>query len=354
MKKIKKFYKGLLVYFGVLIIISGVVIAVLWNFLKCFEYSKPDSVMAEIVELIQDGDGNSEITKYLGIADNPFETKEIENEYFAQITKDKEIDFRLITDESTDTLKTYHVKADGVNLMKISLKELSQEGGFGFDEWEIKDAVFLNEYKILVPENATLLINGKDVSSDYITSSESMVPGMEDLYNEGNQWQIPYMVEYTVSGFIKEPQVSVVDNDVTTEISLNEDGYYVYPFSTNQDFPQENSEWIIGVTEAYGKYITKDAEFGEVSRHLLFGSEVFRNIQTLEIRWYAEHQSYEFKNQEVDNYKVYSDKCFSCDVHFQQIIYCSGEATVYNTDLNWTFVKKNGNWLIAKMEIIPN
>lgn len=352
MKKIKKFYKGLFIYFGVLLIISGVILTVLWNFLKCYEYSEADSVMNKIVSMIQDGDMKSQATKYLGITENPFETEEAQDDYFFQLAEDKEIGYSLITEDSSDNLKAYFITVDDENVIKLELKALVKEGGFGFDEWEIKDAVFLNEYKILVPENSALKVNGKEVSTDYISSSQSMIPGMEVMYENGNPWQIPYMIEYTVSGFIKAPEVAVTHENTANDLAVNDDGIYVYPFSPDETFAEDNTEWIISVAEDYGKYITKDSDFAEIANHLLAGSEVYSNIQTLEIRWYAEHESYEFNNQEVNNYKLYSDKCFSCDVHFQQIIFSGGKPTEYNTDLNWTFVKKNGNWLLAKMAII--
>ena len=351
MKKIK-YFKGLLIYLCVLVLIGSVLLGILWDFLKNYQVSMPASVMNDIIVALKDTKDGSEFEKYTSASSNEFEAQDKINDFYLSIKGKDNISYSIVSDESSAKKKTYFVKSEDEQILKVVL-DLKKDGArYGFDRWYIKEMKSADsQVDIIAPSGFGVYINGTKVKDTYITSAESQIPLLENIYTKSWVTDLPNLTEYKVDGFVSVPKVTIKENGEEIVLSKNSEGVYEYPFSATEEFTKSISPRIIEASEAYGEYITKDTDFGNLAQYLIGGSKLYENLRTLEIRWYQEHESYEFNNQKVTDFKMYSDNCFSCNVYFEQTVYSSGVPNVYKTDLTWIFVKINNTWYLADMNI---
>lgn len=76
------------------------------------------------------------------------------------------------------------------------------------------------------------------------------------------------------------------------------------------------------------------------------------NYRQQDMWTYSAHQPPVFSNEEVKDYKVYSDDCFSVNVVFDKsmILKLNGQERVDHNDQIYYYVKIDGKWLIADMK----
>lgn len=351
MKK-RKYYKGLLIYISILAFVGVVFLGILWDFLRNYQVSMPTSVMNDIVELLENTKDGSELEKITSANSNEFESQDKINDFYLSLKDKESLSYSNISEDSSDQEKAYYISSGDEQILRVVL-ELKKDGArYGFDKWKLKELKSVeSEVCIIAPSGVEVYINGKEVSSNYITSSEKQIPLIENLYNKNWVSDLPNLIEYKVTEFVSIPVVTVKENSEEITLSKNTEGVYEYQFSATEEFAQSISPRIIEASETYGKYITKDIDFGTLSQYLISGSKLYENLRTLEIRWYQEHESYEFNNQEISDFKMYGENCFSCNVYFEQTVYTAGVPNLYKTDLTWMFVKINENWYLADMNI---
>ena len=80
--------------------------------------------------------------------------------------------------------------------------------------------------------------------------------------------------------------------------------------------------------------------------------QMAENYRQQDMWTYSAHQPPVFSNEEVKDYKVYSEDCFSVNVVFDKsmILKLNGQERVDHNDQVYYYVKIDGKWLIADMK----
>ena len=106
------------------------------------------------------------------------------------------------------------------------------------------------------------------------------------------------------------------------------------------------------IAETYGRYIINRGSLEKLSSYMVgYAKEYVNDIPAVWAFLYGKTFTYEFQNEEVTNMQKYSDACFSCDIKFDLYVDWKTGNKTYNTNLTYTFVKINGNWVVADMII---
>ena len=78
-----------------------------------------------------------------------------------------------------------------------------------------------------------------------------------------------------------------------------------------------------------------------------YANEYISDIPAVWAFLYGKTYTYEFNNENISNFRKYSDDCFSCDVYYDLYVDWKDGNKTYNTSVTYTFVKTDGEWYVA-------
>lgn len=232
-KKAKKsrFFKGLAIYFlimiGVVLIGSGI----WWEYVEAYENSQPERSAEQIVagfdsylcELIKQTCKENSLSKY-----ESFDS--VYNEMLKPSFYD-EFSFKKYSKEFTTQNPVYIVYCGEKAVAKLTLEKGRVEA-FGLQRWNIKSTELLADVSELepmsvtvkIPEGAVLYING--------TKAEGEEPVGKEKYEDVSEYEkdsadIPQLLVYKFDGFYRNPDIKAFDKNEDMLVTVKEDGDYV-------------------------------------------------------------------------------------------------------------------------------
>ena len=356
-KKKSKFGKFLLIYCAILAVILIVGLLIFNSFIKKYEDNQPSNMVAGIVEQL-----NSNPASYL--KSNSEQIKCLENvdtiiEQSASQMEGKQLSFIENSEYRADA-PSYNITADGAIVAKITLGK-DEKGAFGLHGWKLTGLDVASyvpntlSYKILVPEGATISINGTELTDAYKVK-DAAVP--ESLQTAAKFVSVPTYETYQVSGFANQPQVSAKAADGSDlGVSITSDAI-VCGTTTSQEFIDSVDGLVNNAISAWGRhfinmggnlraYILEDCDY----YGYIFGSDTMDPIYTA----FYEFESiadYDFTEKNASNYIRYSNDCFTVDVKYQmRVDFTTDRMSDTNQKLNatWVFITQNGgqDWYIV-------
>ena len=356
-KKKGNFKKFLLIYCAALAVILIVGLLIFNSFIKRFEDSQPSNMVAGIVKQL-----SSNPTSYL--KSNSEQIKCLENvdtiiEESAAQMDGKQLSFIENSDYRADA-PSYNITADGSIVAKVTLGKDSK-GAFGLHGWKLTGLDVASyvpntlSYNILVPEGASIAINGTELTDAY-KIKDSAVP--ENLQVAAKYVSVPSFETYKVSGFANQPQVVAKAADGSDlGVSITSDTI-VCQGSTSQEFIDSVDGLVNNAISAWGRhfinmggnlraYILEDCDY----YGYIFGSDTMDPIYTAFYE-YESIDDYEFTEKSASNYIRYSDDCFTVDVKYQMRVDFTTDRmsdTNQKLDATWVFITKNGgqDWYIV-------
>ena len=220
-KRRYRFYKGLLVFLIVMLTGIGIGTVFFWRYIEAYEQSLPENVIASLREDLNQTYWESRVESALLPLLNEFEQESIHSKepYLSRI-RDVQYTIRNRTDESTDELLVYTVRAGAWDIGTVHLIP-TEDIGFGFKIWEVDSIDLLETFvdslkksvSVTVSQNARIEINGMPVSQEYRTDCE---------HEHG--------ATYFVDGFYGDVDVSVFEfNGQRSRPDFAEKGEYLYP-----------------------------------------------------------------------------------------------------------------------------
>lgn len=345
--------------YGIVVVLavacSAALLIVLWNFLSAYEKSQPKYEMDKVMELFKN-DNSEELEKYITYDTNSFESSETISNYIDGILSDGQWAYTQKSETYTSDSPVYAVNKDGKAVATVSLVKSTQKGPFNMDVWEIQKVDNLlsekEDYTITAPSNSTVYVNDIKLTEDNIVQKDIAI---SDLANSANYVTVPTMVKYMVSGLITKPKITAVGGVFNSELTAtNENEQSVrFSFESNQDFNSTQEPRIIDITKIYGKYVINDVKFSSISPYVIESSYAYKFLKSVGSTniWYSSHTAPEFVDLSVNNYQMYTDSCFSCDVSFTLKFTTSIKTFEYPTKLRYYFVKTNNTWYIADFVI---
>ncbi len=328
-KKKKKEGRGFKIFLGVYCIFLAALVVVLCivltSYLKEYERTQPNHIAANVVEQYASTDKlTTFLKKYTNTDSSFFEDPDSLLALYTEKVKGANVAYKENSEYRADA-PSYDIVADNYLVGKIGL-ECSGTGAFNLKKWRLASvdiAPYIPETSsitILVPENAKVTVNDKEVSSDFITSTD--IPdtlAVASKYVDG----LPSLVTYTVSGLAKEPVVKAVD-DAGSEMNFTvSESNYVAVSEPSQAFIDEVEPMVIRGIENWATYFiynsfNLDAYIlkGTDLYGSIFGDENYDRIDPWLYMW-EDIKYYEFAEKWAGNYIRYNDKCFAVDVKYK-------------------------------------
>lgn len=351
-RKLKGFKKFLAIYSSLLVVLILIVLVMLHGLLKDYEEGRPASAMDKIVKQFSDDKIDSLIQQDT-VDLSEFETGGVVTDRIRSEMEGKTLTYKKKSGEYSEQTPVYVIYAEDTPVAKITLDE-NGKNAHKFTKWKLGNVSFdsfmdsEDQLKITVPKGSKLKLNDIDVSDNYISGKDiSFAP----CKNVGKYVKEPKMTEYTISGLIAEPDISVQldGKDLTVMKDKNE---YKASYPMDDELLKQQESYIMNVAQTYGKYIINRESMTNLSKYMIGSAKDYvSDVTALWAFLYGKTYTYEFQNQSVSNLVKYSDNCFSCDIYYDLYVDWSTGNKTYNTSLNYTFVKKDGNWCVADFTI---
>lgn len=217
----RKFVRGCLVYALVVLMLGGVGLAVLWNFLRAYEDSRSQYAVSAFI------DGLTEETVLQGVE---AQLREIDPNLQSWASAEQVVraacaqGFQAVKDSaaSTDTVLRYRIRSGKTALGSFTLTA-EDKGAFGLPQWTVShseydvSALYGPPISVTVDSRAQVLSEGTPLPERYIT--ERNIP--YELFAElASAYDFPTRVTYTVEGYLGALSLRVLDRngrDVTGE-----------------------------------------------------------------------------------------------------------------------------------------
>lgn len=354
-KKRSVFFICYIIFFLALLISVGIGLRFLWLALNDYESTMPVYVMARARDEFANKN-YSDILEQSGSSLSEFESKDFFNEYMTNKIADKEIEF-VKKSGSSSTFPTYILSAGETNLATISLKEKTDKSKFGFKQYEvdlITDVIsFDEEITIIAPSNATVFLNDIEVTEKWIVENNIEITKLKNVIEKLTEK--PTLVKYKITGLISKPKINAIgflENEC--EIIIDEEKKIAIASQNgNMEMIQKHEQLAIEVAKVYANFTSNDTEFSNLSKYLLKGMPLYRNLSILDVNFYSQHDSFEFKNVETSNFLMYNDSCFSCEIKFDYCInrIAQNKNFVFPSDITLYFIKSDGNWLVGDLTL---
>lgn len=209
-----KFGRGLLIYSLVLLLLGGVGLGVLWNYLRAYEDSRSQYVVEDFIGTLTAQDVVDGAQALLEQVDPNVQSLDAAA---AVIRAACEEPFRAVKDPtlSTENLLRYRIRSGKREIGSFTLM-VTDRGAFGLPQWTVTKSTFdLSELigppvSLTVDQRAQVCLEGKPLPERYITQREipyALFDGLE------NTEIFPQQVTYTVEHYLGEIQWQVLDED---------------------------------------------------------------------------------------------------------------------------------------------
>ncbi len=232
-KKKPIFWIVLGVYVAVALSAVAAFIGFFYGYIGEYETSRPERAVEDYIAAHDNAYWQGLVETYYRGATSPFENGD---DVLAMIDFDAilagEKTFYQRAGEYTVDNPVYTVVSGKTEIAKLSLVR-SGKTARGFDLWQVSEvsgaagAVPTVSVTVLAPTDATLQVNGRPVSDDYVTKERVDYP-LSGVF-ESHLDTIPYRREYTVSGLFDTPDVKLYGADGAAILPVSyENGFYEY------------------------------------------------------------------------------------------------------------------------------
>lgn len=345
-------YLSVTVFFIALLVVGGVFLN---RWLLAFENSESIYPAEEAYETYFEGGDLSAAVEKAGLVTSEFEDKSAILSYLQTKTEGKTMTFYSaqvgedaakynVVLTSPDATPDENGVLPSEKLATIHLVRSDEEMGFGFRGYAFSHLeMFVKpEEKVTVtlPSTSKLFFGDKEVGEAYKTA-ESAHP-----YNAFLRSGVPgiTLVTYTVEGLYLPPEIRCVSADGKEHIlTKNENGTFSAELIYSDALKAAQGERILAGMKEYAKWMQADAQIDTVRPYFDTSSQFYRN--TAANPWiyaWGEHNSYEFKEEVVENFYAFDDNTFACHVSFDQVLHRWGRQDFVDHLDMIVFVRKIG------------
>ncbi len=223
--------------------------------------------------------------------------------------------------------------------------------------WELGDIELIfkydNSYKIKLLEGHKAFVNDMELDESYTIMKASTVA--QDFLPVGTTGI--RMWTQQIDNLMGKPKVKIV-NEKGEEMPIiyDEETMTFTEQTPANSITEEQRTAAIGAAEAYGKYMISQANRGELAKYFDPSSDIYNTIRTSEkIVQQSFFKSYDFGEESVSDFCMYSDDLFS--VHVSVIMNVTRKDDTikqYPIDTNLFFSKQStGKWLAYDMTNEP-
>lgn len=332
-----KIYFIALAAFAVLLVIAAVSLN-LW----LIDYNKgiPETVSAMFFEENFMNLNAGKLVSLTGITPCEFETEDDIIKYLENEFSKNDLSYTSISTGSETDSRKYIVKSGDYKIASFVL-DADENNDYYPVSVELHLPKNLNrQYKVL--DSSTLYINGVRVDEKYITETTEHIGSKYLSENiDTPKWNI-----YTVTGFTKEPEISVIDRNQNQTTVSEADGIFCEDIV--YDEPEEKVvDRLLKAAKQYAICMQNDASKASVLKYFVKGTDLYTSISSAENMFVWDHSGYSFENEKVSEFFRYDENTVSCRISFTHILHKRGTEDYKDyTDITYFAKNVNGEYQI--------
>lgn len=231
------------------------------------------------------------------------------------------------------------------------------QGDTDLPDWQLSSLEFKLErkapFRIRLRQGHTALVNGEAFGEEHTIIKETSKAGdYLPVYVSA-----PAYITLEVSDLLTQPEVTILDasgNEVT--VSYDGESRTFTEAEQAPELPQELEEMALNAVKTYASYMsTKTGYTTELAKYFDRDSEIYGALIKTERNWTQEGSSFNFTDESVTDYQVYSDEIFSVRVNVTLNITRKEDGSVKETPIRQTlFFSKNssGKWSCFQMTAV--
>lgn len=349
---------------GLLVVCGVVTLIVLWNFLAAFEKSQPDRVVKYIVSELNNGKTEYISDRVEGFLSEFEAGDKIKNDIVNELSEGEWTYIKRM-DMYTNEVPVYQLNRNGKNAGTVRLRQSDKKGSFNMAEYKMDDVDIImpdtSDYRITVPQGATVTVNDIELSDSYISEKEAEC---QDISNLNGITDMPKMTVYTVKGLVKRADIKAVGAVHKEELEMeleNEEktgegavcNNITFSFENNKELIAGQTERIKEISKAYSLFANHAIGLGELSKYIIPSSPAYKYMKMVADNdiWSIGRTEGDISGFEILNCQVYSDECFSCEVKFSYVVQTVVKKEEFDTHVKYVFVKKNDNYYMADFSL---
>ncbi len=336
-KRISLFY---IIYFSLILLFAvSLTVFLIWLNSWVSDYNKtlPETVSENFFDSTFKSLDTDKIISMSETRTSEFETEKELKEYLEERFKEPLSYTSVSTND--ENVKKYIVKS-GED--KVASFELTREEN---EDWTpakiILHAATGECVSVKILSNSTLFINGKEVSSDYIVSTE---PHQNAEYLPEGINALTWTL-YTVEGLFGEAEIKVLDRNGNSPALIKTGN----SFEENiiWDNEEELANRLLEAARQYAMCMQNDAKKSTLDPYFEKGTDLYKRIQSVQTSFVWDHNGYEFEDEKVSEFYRYDENTVSARISFVHVLKMYGREDYRNfTDITFFARAENGEYMI--------
>jgi len=364
------FQKFLILYAVCLSLLMIIFLIYVGNSLVKYENNQTENYLKNTIEDLK----TTEINNLSTIKKSKWEKENINNEeILKKILKDTENITYQQQENTKEDHPTFHVLYKKKPVLEITLKEkkkLHRLGLLTFSVWETENVSSIMEeglydYTFEVPSTYQIKINEKELT----TEDRKEETENEGLLEISKYVEIPTLVTYEIKGLLEEPTIEITDKSGNNIEYKKEDGKITkelnfQKITTLEEAKEkiENMPEILKMAKDWSLFLSKDLTgpkhgYNTISNYLIEGSYLAKYAYSwatgVDITFTSSHtlSNPPFTNELVENFEIYNENAFSCEVYLIKHMIIKGNKKLDDTMHDrMYFVRINNEWKLVNME----
>lgn len=319
-KKTSGFWKGLLIYVIVMVVLILVGLAVFWCYIAAYEHSRPEGMVEDYLETRFPEELDSQITQYAEANATDYESAESIETALREALEGGDVTYRKTPGEYSQETPVYTIRSDKQEIARVELDPV--DAGilsFGFNGWECAEITFALEnfaqtHTITAPADAQVMVNGAVLTNEYLTGDgiyPELEPYVEDLKT------IPDTVTYSIDLFT-QPEITATDAMGSTYLlEMDDTGAVSLMMAFPEDLERQLKSYADSFVRAYIAFTSNAAEGPEeVQSYMIPGSSLYRRMNAaMDGLGWVQGVTSTMKDLTLDHFWYYGTVVL-CDAHY--------------------------------------
>lgn len=329
----------------------ALVMRMLWASMEDYEASMPKYVAQEIEKIFTSRDFST-IYEYDDVSVCEEEGKDAYVAYMEKLTAGQDIVCREAFSANKEE-KVYQVKYGENKLGSFTLCKSGLQSEMGNDLWQLKEirteVIQPTTYSITVPETSTVYANKQLLDDgDIVERGLALSDGYLPEGFEAASW-----CTYSIDRCFGIPDFDVVDAKGRDQMIVpNEQGQLSVMINYDDDeMRHELEEYVFKVAKVFAKFTSDDASTSAIMKFVKEDTNASSYIYGFDGGWFLAHRDVDFEKMRTENYVMYDEDTFSCDVFFDYVIQYKKTTEVYPTGYTFFFEREDDYWLLFDFSI---
>ncbi len=247
---------------------------------------------------------------------------------------------------STEEVPVYSVREGGKEICRLRLKPAEKRRFF--KTWQADGFIFGgdNAIDITVTGDTVLKLNGVEVGENYIVERDAALPGYEDFADV-----TPKCVRYCVEGLRFKPVVTL-ENPYCYPNAEFKNGFWTVTYRGAENNRADAVNIAYSAAKAYVTYASsKNSPLAPLDKWLIPGSTLRARVLSFDRRYFARHDSAEFKNMEDLDFSIYGADEFSVKLSFDYVMRYGKKEQTDKTVITLYMLRRNGEWKLSDVAV---